>query len=152
MARVRVSRMIEAKPADVWAVVADLADHARWQIDVHAIRFTSPRTRGVGATYECDARLGPIRMRRPMEDVEWRATRFQSPPTRGVGAPYECDARLGPIRMRIRMEVVEWRERKSLAVRYDGALSGGGRIALTRRRRGRTLVTWSARVRLPWWL
>jgi hypothetical protein len=99
----------------VWPLVADVGNHARWQIDVRAIDFTTPDTEGVGAAYDCHTRLGPIRMRIPMEVTEWRAG-------------------------------------ESIAVRYDGALSGAGRIALRRRRRRRTQVTWSAHIKLPWWL
>jgi uncharacterized protein YndB with AHSA1/START domain len=111
-----VARTIDASPAEVWPLVADIEGHARWQVDVRAIRFTSSTTRGVGATYLCDTRLGPIRMRIPME-------------------------------------VVEWKEGKAIAVCYEGALSGGGRISLKRRRKGRrTTVTWDAKIRLPWWL
>ena len=44
--------------------------------------------------------------------------------------------------------LVDW----AVAVRYEGRLSGGGRITLRRRRRHATKVTWSAQVRLPWLL
>jgi hypothetical protein len=107
--------VIDAPAADVWRIVARIEDHARWQVDVRAIEFTTADQRGVGAQYDCVTRLGPIRMRIPMT-------------------------------------VTEWRERKAVAVRYDGRLSGGGRISLRRRRRQGTKVTWSAHVRLPWLL
>jgi hypothetical protein len=96
-------------------VISDIGTHARWQVDVRSVTFTSPNPRGVGAAYYCDTRLGPVAMRIPME-------------------------------------VIEWDEGRSIAVRYDGTLSGGGRISLRRRRRRRTQVTWSARLRFPWWL
>jgi hypothetical protein len=115
MARVRVSRVIEADPSDLWPIVADLQGHAAWQVDVRAIDVTSSQAAGVGTTYLVHAQLGLLRMRIPME-------------------------------------VVEWDDGRSIAVRYDGSLSGGGRISLKRRRRGRTKVTWAARVRLPLWL
>lgn len=114
-ARVRVSRVIDAPASEVWARVADIGGHAHWQVDVRSIQFTSARHHGVGTTYRCDTRLGPIRMAIPMT-------------------------------------VTEWSEGKAVAVSYEGALSGGGRITVKRRRRNRTKVTWAARVRLPWWL
>ncbi len=43
--------------------------------DAEAIRFTSPRRRGVGTTFDCDSRLGPIRLTDRMEVVEWREGR-----------------------------------------------------------------------------
>ncbi len=115
MATVRVSRVLDAPPARVWPFVADIEGHAGWQVDVEAIRFTSRRHRGVGATYECATRLGPVRMTIPME-------------------------------------VVGWREGKSVSVRYEGSLSGGGTITVERLRRRRTKVTWAAHIRLPWWM
>lgn len=71
MARVRVSRIIDASPGVVWTAVSDLARHAAWQVDVRSITITSSTSRGVGTTYDCDTRLGPVRMRIPMEVVEW---------------------------------------------------------------------------------
>ena len=71
MARVRVSRVIAAPPGIVWPVIADIEGHARWQVDVRRITITSSSARGVGTTYACDTRLGPVRMRIPMEIVEW---------------------------------------------------------------------------------
>jgi hypothetical protein len=114
MAHVRVSRIIDAPLRDVWPVVADIEGHARWQVDVRAIRFTTAERTGVGAAYLCDTQLGPIRMTIPMT-------------------------------------VVEWHDRKAVAVQYQGRLSGRGRIAVRRRRRA-TRVSWSAHIRLPWFL
>lgn len=75
MARVRVSRVIDAPPAAVWRVVSDIAGHARWQVDVRAIEFTTPEQRAVGASYLCHTQLGPIRMTIPMTVTEWRDRR-----------------------------------------------------------------------------
>src|SRR5947208_10385895 len=110
MARVRVSRVVHAHRDDVWRVVGNIGGHARWQVDVRAIEFTTLDQRGVGSQYLCDAKLGPLRMRIPMT-------------------------------------VTEWRERRAVAVRYDGRLSGGGRITLSRRPMRTTKVTWSAHLR-----
>jgi carbon monoxide dehydrogenase subunit G len=107
--------VIAAPPRRVWAVVADIAGHAHWQVDVAAITFTSDRHRGVGTTYDVATRLGPVRMRIPME-------------------------------------IVEWHDGKAVGVRYEGTLSGGGRITVRRAGRGRSRVTWAARVTLPWWM
>ena len=79
-----------------------------------------------------------------------RAIEFTTPDQRGIGAQYLCDTRLGPIRMRIPMTITEWRERKAVAVRYEGRLSGGGRITVRRKGRRATKVTWSAQIRLSW--
>lgn len=116
MARVRVSRVIEAPLREVWSVVSDIEGHTSWQVDVRAIRFTTKEQRAVGAAYLVDTKLGPIRMQIPMT-------------------------------------VIEWHERRCVAVQYQGRLSGRGRITVRpRRKRRATKVTWSARVRLPWYL
>src|SRR5258705_10276993 len=115
MARGRVSRVIDAPPGLVWREVSDIGGHARWQVDVRSIAFTSGRVRGVGTTYDCDTKLGLVRMVIPME-------------------------------------VIHWDEGRSIGVRYEGTLRGGGRITLARKRRRRTKITWSARVHFPWWL
>ena len=40
--------------------------------DAVAIRITSPRTTGVGTTFECDTRVGPLKLTDRMEITEWR--------------------------------------------------------------------------------
>ncbi len=40
--------------------------------DAEAIRFTSTSHGGVGTTFECDTRIGPLRMTDRMEVTEWR--------------------------------------------------------------------------------
>lgn len=59
----------------MWALVADIATHPRWMSDAVAVRFTSPATRGVGTTFECDTRVGPFRLTDTMEVTEWREGR-----------------------------------------------------------------------------
>ena len=78
--------------------------------------------------------------------------RMTSRSRQGVGTTYDVHARLGPIRMVIPMTITRWSERRAVSTRYDGSLSGQGIITVKRHGRGRTKVTWSARVRLPWWL
>lgn len=43
--------------------------------DAVAIRFTSSRRRGVGTTFDCDTRVGPLRLTDRMEITEWRPGR-----------------------------------------------------------------------------
>ena len=87
--------------------------------------------------------------------IDVRAIEFTTAERRSVGAAYLVDSKLGPIRMQIPMTVVEWRERRAIAVSYQGRLSGRGRITVRqrgRRRQRATKVTWSAHIRLPWFL
>ena len=71
MVGVLVRTEIDASPADVWAVVRDIAHHADWMEDAVGIRFTSERTSGVGTTFDCETRFGPIELTDRMEITEW---------------------------------------------------------------------------------
>jgi len=71
VARIRVSTILDAPPAKVWADVEHIASHVDWMADATAIRFTSSRTSGVGTTFECDTRVGPFKLTDVMEITEW---------------------------------------------------------------------------------
>jgi hypothetical protein len=75
MARIRVSTTIDAPPRVVWGAVDDIGSHVRWMADAHAIRFRAGPRRGVGTTFECDTRLGPLRVTDVMEITAWRPRR-----------------------------------------------------------------------------
>jgi hypothetical protein len=68
---IRVSTVIDATPATVWACVEDIATHVDWMQDAVAIRFASEQTAGVGTRFECDTKVGPIRLTDHMEITEW---------------------------------------------------------------------------------
>lgn len=55
---VRVERSIPAASSDVWAVLADLPNHASWRNDVKVSRMLGERTSGVGARRHLD--LAPV--------------------------------------------------------------------------------------------
>jgi uncharacterized protein YndB with AHSA1/START domain len=55
---VRVERSIPAAPSDVWAVLADLPNHASWRNDVKVSRMLGEATSGVGARRHLD--LAPV--------------------------------------------------------------------------------------------
>jgi hypothetical protein len=71
VARVRVSIIIDRPPSVVWRNIEDIASHVEWMADAEAIRFTSASTRGVGTTFDCDTKIGPIRLTDRMEITEW---------------------------------------------------------------------------------
>jgi hypothetical protein len=71
VARIRVETLIGAPPPVVWADLADVASHVEWMADATAIRFTTPSTQGVGTTFECDTKVGPLRLTDEMEIIEW---------------------------------------------------------------------------------
>ena len=55
---VRVERSIPAASSDVWAVLADLPNHASWRNDVKVSRMLGEATSGVGARRHLD--LAPV--------------------------------------------------------------------------------------------
>lgn len=71
----RVSTVIDAPPRTVWSAIEDIASHVVWMRDAEAIRFTSRRRSGVGATFDCDTRIGPIRLLDRMEVTSWKPRR-----------------------------------------------------------------------------
>lgn len=62
---------IAAPPAVVWDDVRRLDSHVEWMGDAEAIRFTSERHAGVGTTFDCDTRVGPLRLVDRMAVTEW---------------------------------------------------------------------------------
>jgi hypothetical protein len=68
---VRVSTQVRVPRDRVWAVLERLEDHVEWMQDATAIRFRSAQRRGIGTTFECDTKVGPIRLTDTMEVTEW---------------------------------------------------------------------------------
>jgi len=71
VARIRVSTVLDAPPARVWADVQDIGSHVEWMADAVAIRFLSAHTSGVGTRFECDTKIGPFTLTDVMEIAEW---------------------------------------------------------------------------------
>ena len=69
--KIRVRTTLDASPAQVWVVLSDLRSHVDWMHDAVAIRFLTDATFGVGATFECDTKVGPLRLTDVMEITEW---------------------------------------------------------------------------------
>ena len=71
MARIRVTTILDAPPAQVWADVQDIGRHVEWMADAVAIRFLTPQTTGTGTRFECDTKVGPVKLTDVMEITEW---------------------------------------------------------------------------------
>ena len=69
--KVQVSVKIEASPKVVWAAIDDIATHVEWMRDATEIRFISPQRSGVGTTFDCETRVGPLRTTDRMTITEW---------------------------------------------------------------------------------
>ena len=73
MGKVVVGVTINVTPQVLWASVADIASHVHWMADAEAIRFTSDQRQGVGTTFDCATKIGPIRLTDRMEVTHWVA-------------------------------------------------------------------------------
>ena len=49
----------------------DISSHVNWMEDAVAIRFDSPQREGVGTSFVCDTKVGPIRLADRMTITEW---------------------------------------------------------------------------------
>ena len=68
---ITVSTDIDAPVGTVWDVLEPIETHVDWMADAEAIHFRGDRTRGVGTSFVCDTKVGPIRLRDEMEITVW---------------------------------------------------------------------------------
>ena len=71
MPSITVDTVIDATPQQVWDQVESIASHVNWMHDAIAIRFLSDQTSGVGTSFECDTKVGPITLTDVMTITEW---------------------------------------------------------------------------------
>jgi len=71
MAEVIVAVEIDRTPSEVWASLRDISSHVDWMADATEIRFVTDHTEGTGTTFECDTKVGPIRLTDVMTITSW---------------------------------------------------------------------------------
>ncbi|MBT6371438.1 MAG: SRPBCC family protein [Acidimicrobiaceae bacterium] len=84
MAHFRSSVSIDAPRALVWEVIADVRRHSDWMADAAEIRLTSVQATGVGTTFECETRVGPLRTLDRMAVTDWEEGRLMGVEHRGL--------------------------------------------------------------------
>lgn len=72
MGRIRVSTVINATPADVWAEVRNIERHVDWMADAEKITFRTAQVSGTGTSFDCVTKVGPIRLTDKMSITEWQ--------------------------------------------------------------------------------
>ena len=82
--KIRVGITIDAPPADTWRVVEPIEHHVDWMADAESIRFVGRQTRGVGTTFDCVTKVGPIRLTDRMTITEWDPTKTMGIEHRGL--------------------------------------------------------------------
>jgi len=75
MARILVTTSLPATPEQVWDDIRHIDRHVEWMADAVAIRFVTPEHDGVGARFETDTRVGPLRLTDRMVITEWEPGR-----------------------------------------------------------------------------
>jgi uncharacterized protein YndB with AHSA1/START domain len=120
VASIHVSIDIPAPPDRVWACIEDIGSHPRWMRDALAIRFVSDQTKGVGTRFDCDTRVGPLRMTDRMEVTEWDPGRAMAIRHGGV-VTGEGRFMLEPVPSGTRFS---WTERLAFAPYLGGPLAG----------------------------
>ena len=68
---IRIVQEIEAPPEVVWNAISNIQTHVNWMADASKIRITSEQTQGVGTTFDCDTKVGPLRTTDKMQVTEW---------------------------------------------------------------------------------
>ena len=71
MPEVTVSTDINRSPAEVWADVRNIDSHVDWMADAVEIRFLSEHREGPGTEFECDTKVGPIKLTDVMTITSW---------------------------------------------------------------------------------
>jgi Polyketide cyclase / dehydrase and lipid transport len=82
--KIRIGILIDATPSETWRVVEAIENHVEWMADAESIRFTGPTRRGLGTTFDCVTRVGPLRLTDKMTVTEWEAERTLGIEHRGV--------------------------------------------------------------------
>lgn len=68
---IEVSVDINRTPEQVWAYVRDISSHVEWMADAEEIRFLGDQTHGNGTSFECDTKVGPLRLTDVMTVTSW---------------------------------------------------------------------------------
>ena len=84
MGRIRVSIDINATPHRLWEIVEPVERHIDWMADAVAIRFQTEQTRGVGTSFFCDTKVGPIKLVDVMTITAWEPEKVMGVKHTGV--------------------------------------------------------------------
>jgi carbon monoxide dehydrogenase subunit G len=82
--RIRVSIDINATTRQVWEIVEPVERHIDWMADAVAIRFQTEQMRGVGTSFFCDTKVGPIKLVDVMTITAWEPEKVMGVKHTGV--------------------------------------------------------------------
>lgn len=84
MRSIHVERLVRAPRARVWAELRHIDRHVLWMADAESISFTSETREGVGTTFHCRSKVGPIVLNDKMEITQWEDESTMSVVHRGI--------------------------------------------------------------------
>lgn len=71
MRPISLERKIRATSNTVWAELRVLERHVEWMADAAAITFHSEQREGIGTTFTCLTKVGPLRLQDVMTVTQW---------------------------------------------------------------------------------
>jgi carbon monoxide dehydrogenase subunit G len=78
VAKIKLGVTVDAPVPRVWNELEDVTRHVEWMRDAESIEPTSGRTGGLGATFVCVTRVGPLHTNDLMRVVEWEPRRVMA--------------------------------------------------------------------------
>jgi carbon monoxide dehydrogenase subunit G len=71
MKPISIENTVRASKETTWAELRVLERHVNWMADAASLTFHSDQREGVGTTFTCLTKVGPIRLRDVMTITEW---------------------------------------------------------------------------------
>jgi polyketide cyclase/dehydrase/lipid transport protein len=71
----KVATTVPVTPDVLWRSLEHIESHVEWMADAESILFTSVQQQGVGTTFECLTRVGPIHLHDDLCVTEWQPER-----------------------------------------------------------------------------
>jgi carbon monoxide dehydrogenase subunit G len=84
MGDISASVIIDAAPEVIWDYVEQIERHVEWMADADSIEFEGERRRGIGTSFVCTTKLGPVRLTDHMEITDWQPDRAMTVEHTGV--------------------------------------------------------------------
>jgi uncharacterized protein YndB with AHSA1/START domain len=69
--RLRVHTTFNASQETTWSAIEQIDSHVHWMADADSISFATTQRTGVGTTFDCRTRIGPVHFIDTMSITEW---------------------------------------------------------------------------------
>lgn len=81
---VRVGTTINASAETTWSAIEQIGTHVGWMADAQSITFATTQRAGVGTTFDCRTKIGPLHIVDTMSITEWAPGASMGVEHRGV--------------------------------------------------------------------